>query len=394
MVKTKLCGFLYITSLLCVIGCSTTDNSIPDSQADTDMPLSKTETEVYTQQLINEWKEKVRTDMEASYKNKEITIGDKTMRLAWTVFDEKPKDGYALYISLHGGGEGSAEVNDEQWYNQQWLYEPDNAVYLAPRAISNTWDLHFLPETDAFYHKIIMLMTVFLDVNPDKVYLMGYSAGGDGVWRLAPRLADYWAAASMMAGHPGDVSLVNLRNTPFSIWCGAEDEDYDRNLRCAERIEEMKALHEADPEGYIYDGHIVPGKGHWMDFEDAAAVPWMAQFKRNPYPKRIVWQQEEVLQNSFYWITAPADELQRGKKVIADIIGNTIDISQCDYSKLTLSLCDKMIDLDKPVKVTFKDKTLFNGMVERQLSTLRSTLYERNDPSYIFPAQIQILCAD
>ncbi len=358
------------------------------------MPLSKTETEVYTQQLINEWKEKVRTDMEASYKNKEITIGDKTMRLAWTVFDEKPKDGYALYISLHGGGEGSAEVNDEQWYNQQWLYEPDNAVYLAPRAISNTWDLHFLPETDAFYHKIIMLMTVFLDVNPDKVYLMGYSAGGDGVWRLAPRLADYWAAASMMAGHPGDVSLVNLRNTPFSIWCGAEDEDYDRNLRCAERIEEMKALHEADPEGYIYDGHIVPGKGHWMDFEDAAAVPWMAQFKRNPYPKRIVWQQEEVLQNSFYWITAPADELQRGKKVIADIIGNTIDISQCDYSKLTLSLCDKMIDLDKPVKVTFKDKTLFNGMVERQLSTLRSTLYERNDPSYIFPAQIQILCAD
>lgn len=394
MVKTKLCGFLYITSLLCVIGCSTTDNSIPDSQADTDMPLSKTETEVYTQQLINEWKEKVRTDMEASYKNKEITIGDKTMRLAWTVFDEKPKDGYALYISLHGGGEGSAEVNDEQWYNQQWLYEPDNAVYLAPRAISNTWDLHFLPETDAFYHKIIMLMTVFLDVNPDKVYLMGYSAGGDGVWRLAPRLADYWAAASMMAGHPGDVSLVNLRNTPFSIWCGAEDEDYDRNLRCAERIEEMKALHEADPEGYIYDGHIVPGKGHWMDFEDAAAVPWMAQFKRNPYPKRIVWQQEEVLQNSFYWISAPADELQRGKKVIADIIGNTISINQCDYSKLTLSLCDKMIDLDKPVKVTFKDKTLFNGMVERQLSTLRSTLYERNDPSYIFPAQIQILCAD
>lgn len=394
MVKTKLCGFLYITSLLCVIGCSTTDNSIPGSQADTDMPLSKTETEVYTQQLINEWKEKVRTDMEASYKNKEITIGDKTMRLAWTVFDEKPKDGYALYISLHGGGEGSAEVNDEQWYNQQWLYEPDNAVYLAPRAISNTWDLHFLPETDAFYHKIIMLMTVFLDVNPDKVYLMGYSAGGDGVWRLAPRLADYWAAASMMAGHPGDVSLVNLRNTPFSIWCGAEDEDYDRNLRCAERIEEMKALHEADPEGYIYDGHIVPGKGHWMDFEDAAAVPWMAQFKRNPYPKRIVWQQEEVLQNSFYWITAPADELQRGKKVIADIIGNTIDISQCDYSSLTLSLCDKMLDLDNPVKVTFKGRTLFEGMIERQLSTLRSTLYERNDPSYIFPAQIQILCAD
>lgn len=391
MLKTELCSFLFATSVLCMIACSNTDNATQDN---INKSLSKTEAETYAQQLINEWKEKVRTDMEASYKNKEITIGDKTMRLAWTVFDEKPKDGYALYISLHGGGGISAEENDEQWYNQQWLYEPDNAVYLAPRAISDTWDLHFLPETDAFYHKIIMMTTVFLDVNPDKVYLMGYSAGGDAVWRLAPRLADHWAAAAMMAGHPGDVSLVNLRNTPFSIWCGAEDEDYDRNQRCAERIEEMKVMHDADPEGYIYDGHIVPGKGHWMDFEDAAAVPWMAQFQRNPYPKRIVWQQEEVLQNSFYWITAPANELQRGKKVIAEIIGNTIDISLCDYSKLTLSLCDQMLDLDKPVKVMFKGKTLFESMIERKLSTLRSTLYERNDPSYIFPAQIQILCAD
>ena len=87
MVKTKLCCFLYITSLLCVIGCSTTDNSIPDSQADTGMPLSKTEAETYAQQLIDE---KVRTDMEASFRKQEITIGDKTMRLVWTVYDEKP----------------------------------------------------------------------------------------------------------------------------------------------------------------------------------------------------------------------------------------------------------------------------------------------------------------
>ena len=97
-----------------MIACSNTDNSVEDSPTDIDKSLSKTEAETYAQQLINEWKEKVRTDMEASYKNKEITIGDKTMRLAWTVFGEKPKDGYALYISLHGGGGTSAEVNDEQ----------------------------------------------------------------------------------------------------------------------------------------------------------------------------------------------------------------------------------------------------------------------------------------
>ena len=386
MIKTKFRGFLFATSILSMIACSSTD--LP---ADTGKSLSKTEAETYSQQLINEWKEKVRTDMEASYKNKEITIGDKTMRLAWTVFGEKPKDGYALYISLHGGGGLSTEENDAQWYNQQWLYEPDNAVYLAPRAISDTWDLHFLPETDAFYHKIIMMMTVFLDVNPDKVYLMGYSAGGDGVWRLAPRLADHWAAASMMAGHPGDVSLVNLRNTPFSIWCGAEDAGYDRNLRCAERIEEMKALHEADPEGYIYDGHIVPGKGHWMDLEDAAAVEWMASHKRNPYPTKIVWRQEEELHQHFYWLSAPKEEMARGKEVRVALRGNTISIERCDYSRLTLSLSDRLVNLDRRVTVVYKGRTLFHGKVKRRASTLRRTLYGRNDPAYMVPAQIELV---
>ena len=50
------------------------------------------------------------------------------------------------------------------------------------------------------------------DVDPNRVYIMGYSAGGDGVYQLAPRMADRWAAAAMMAGHPNDASPLGLRN--------------------------------------------------------------------------------------------------------------------------------------------------------------------------------------
>lgn len=385
--RTCVCCLLLAANVLNLYACSETSG---DAAADDGKALTKAEATRYSQQLVTEWKSQVRSDLNDAYTNKQLTIGANTMRLAWSIYGEKPVDGYALYISLHGGGGTTVEVNDGQWDNQKRLYKPNHAVYLSPRAIANTWDMHFLPETDAFYRQIVMMMTAQLDVNPNKVYVMGYSAGGDGVWRLAPRMADSWAAASMMAGHPGDVSLLNLRNTPFSIWCGAEDAAYERNLRCAERIDEMKVLHEADPEGYVYDGHIVAGKGHWMDREDSVAVSWMAQFTRNPYPRRIVWQQEEVLHQHFYWITAPNDELARGKKVIADIHDNTIDISQCDYSSLTLSLCDEMVDLDKPVKVTCQGTTLFEGQLERKLSTLRSTLYERNDPSYMFAAQVEV----
>lgn len=383
---------LLTATTFCLAACSDVDNPTQDPQPgiDTEKSLSKAEAVTCGQQILDEWNKEVKSELETAFKENELTIGDYTMRWSWTIYGEKPQDGYALYISLHGGGFQTDMLNDFAWETQKMIYTPDNGVYLCPRSIADVWNMHFLPETDEFYHKIIIMATVFLDVNPDKVYLMGYSAGGDGVWRLAPRMADYWAAASMMAGHPGDVSLVNLRNTPFSIWCGADDTDYDRNLRCAERIEEMKALHEADPDGYIYEGHILAGYDHWMDQKDAPALDWMALFKRNPYPKRVVWQQEEVLHDCFYWLTAPADELQRGKKVIADIVGNTIELSQCDYSQLTLSLCDKMLDLDKPVKVTLRGQTLFEGKVERKRTTLKSTLYKRNDPSYMFPAQIQI----
>lgn len=340
--------------------------------------------------LLTEWKDSVRHAMASFYQNKMLTIGTDTMPIHWSIYGEKPADGYALYISLHGGGGAPKELNDDQWENQKRLYHPKHAVYLSPRAITNTWNLHFVPEADAFYRNIIMMAQAMFDVNPNKVYVMGYSAGGDGVWRLAPRMADYWAAASMMAGHPGDVSLVNLRNVPFMIWCGELDTAYERDQRCKERIAEMATLHAQDPEGYINEGHIVKGKGHWMDRQDSVAVDWMAQYQRNPYPKKIVWRQEEVTKPHFYWLSAPANEIKRGKEVTATYEGNTINISKCDYTTLTVSLNDKMMNLDKPITVKYQGKTVFKGKVKRQASTMRQTLFLRNDPAYMSPAQIEV----
>ena len=250
--------------------------------------------------------------------------------------------------------------------------------------------MHFRPESDAFYEDVIHMAVAFLDVNPDKVYLMGYSAGGDGVWQLGPRMADHWAAASMMAGHPNGVSLVNLRNLPFSIWCGALDNAYNRSQACADKIQELAELHEADPEGYVYDGHIVEGKEHWMDQVDRAAVPWMAKYKRNPLPKKIVWRQADEKKSAFYWLGVPLSQASNGKKIEARIDGNTVEILASDYSSATIFLNDKMMNLDKPVRVTYGDKTVFEGTVVRSPAVMRQTLRERGDFSYVFPVRIDV----
>ena len=352
--------------------------------------LTKAEAAEYAGNLKKSWTDSVRVALQASYDAKALTHGNLKMRLDWRVYGTAPAEGSALFISLHGGGGAPAQTNDQQWANQMRLYRPAEGVYLCPRGITDTWDLHFRPESDGFYEDVIRMAVAFLGVNPDKVYLMGYSAGGDGVWRVAPRMADHWAAASMMAGHPGDVRLESLRNLPFMIWCGALDDAYNRNAECAGRIEEMAALHAADPEGYIYEGHIVEGKAHWMDGVDQAAVPWMEKYKRNPYPRKVVWVQGDTMKSAFYWLGVPLKEAAKGKKIEARYEGNTVEILSSEYTAATIYLNDSMMDLDKPVRVVCGDKVLFEGAVTRKPAVMRQTLRERGDLSYVFPVRIDV----
>ena len=321
-----------------------------------------------------------------------MTISHDSIKLACAcrVFGAAPKDGRSLYISMHGGGNCPKEVNDEQWMNQIYLYEPAEGVYIAPRAPWNTSDLWHRKGLDELLEDVIRACVVFEGVNPNKVYLMGYSAGGDGVWRVAPRMADKWAAASMMAGHPGESSQVNLINTPYMIWMGEHDHYYDRNILAKEKAQVMDSLSAAHPGKYIHSNNIVKDKGHWMDRVDTAAIGWMAQYRRAPYPKQVVWRQELVTREHFYWLTAPADELQQGKTVIANIDGNTINIEQCDYTRLTIGLNDRLVNLDKKVTIRHKGKKIARIKPRRTIATLHRTLNQRNDRSYAFPCTVDI----
>ena len=355
--------------------------------------LSKAEAQQQAAELVSEWKEGVKTATRKNVDNSCISQGDLRMRYTVKVFGNKPADGRSMWISMHGGGNAPTALNDSQWENQKVLYQPSEGVYVCPRAPWDDWDMWFKNPIDSMFEELIRTLEAHYDVNPNKVYLMGYSAGGDGVWRMAPRMADHWAAASMMAGHPGDVDMRSLRNLPYMIWCGGNDAAYDRNKLDAERGLMLDSLQKADPEGFVHSTHILPGKPHWMDLEDKAALPWMAKYKRNPYPTRIEWVQGDNGRQFFYWLGVPKGETHKGKFISASIKGNTISISQCDYSEVTLYLNDSLVDLDKSVKVKCNGKTLFSGKLKRLKSNLRSSLYERNDPDYCFPAKVTVKIA-
>ncbi len=340
--------------------------------------------------LESQWREQMKQLHKEALENETFKRGRLQMKFKAITYGEKPADGRSLYISMHGGGATHKRVNDQQWDNQIRLYKLQEGVYVAPRAPWDDWNMWFKPGMDEFFEMLIQAAVATMDVNPDKVYLMGYSAGGDGVWRMAPRMADRWAAASMMAGHPGEALQVSLRNTPFMIWMGENDSAYDRNKLAVKHGAIMDSLQQADNEGYIHETHIIKGKGHWMDRVDAAAVPWMAKYKRNPYPNKIVWRQEEVTRPAFYWLSVPEKECRHKATVIAEIDKNVIEISESDYSRLTICLNDEMVDLDKPVTVRYKGEKVFKGKLNRTIGNMARTLDERDDLRYMFPAMVEV----
>lgn len=353
-------------------------------------PLAKRDAQEAARLLRDEHLRGIRAERAAEMEARSVAWGDLRMPFHYQVFGERPAGGRSLFISLHGGGGAPRQVNDSQWKNQQRLYRPAEGVYLAPRAPTDTWNLWHQEHIDPLLGRLIESLIAFEQVDPDRVYLLGYSAGGDGVFQLAPRLADRFAAASMMAGHPNETSPLGLRNLPFSLHVGERDAAYNRNTLAAQWKDRLAELAQADPGGYPHWAKIYEGKGHWLDREDAAALAWMSQYTRRRYPDRVVWKQDDVTHERFYWLAlAEPASVPRGEvEVRRD--GQRIDVERCDFASLTLLLSDQFLDLDQPVRVFVRGEKKFDAVVPRSIQLLARTLAERGDPGLMFPAEIRI----
>lgn len=339
--------------------------------------LSKSAAQAQARQIVEERKARLREALTEEWNKHEWTNGEYRMKFWDTVYGPKevPEGGRSLYISLHGGGGAPPRVNDGQWANQKVLYRPAEGLYFVPRSPTDTWNMWHQEYMDDFLRKTIAAAVVFEGVNPDKVYILGYSAGGDGLYQLAPRMADHWAAASMMAGHPGDAHPESLRNLPFAIFMGGQDAAYDRNSLARQYSTTLDRLALAEGEGsYIHDTHIYEDCGHWMLRRDTIALPWMAQFTRNLYPKRVIWVQDDVLRDNFYWIGVPEAHRRAEAKIVAEIDGQTLRIEESDSPVVLVGLNDELLDLDKPVRVEFQGETIAKKRFRRTASALEQPL--------------------
>lgn len=370
------------------------DRAVEERPTDTpalQLPLTRTEAEQVLKVLAADRLTRLAAERKEAMEARAITLGDKTLRWLEKTFGEAPPEGHSLWISMHGGGNAPPRVNDRQWQNQGRLYELTGGIYVAPRAPTDTWNLWHEGHIDPLFQQLIDTYVAGRGVNPNRVYLLGYSAGGDGVWQLAPRMADRFAAAAMMAGHPNEASLLGLRNLPFALFVGGNDAAYNRNQVVAQRGAQLDQLAEDDPGGYVHLVRVYEGLGHWMNGKDAEALPWMADFERDPWPKKIVWQQDDVVHRRFYWLQVPEDMPIRDRpKIVATVAGQTITVEGEVPANLCLRLSDRLLDLDQPLVVRVNGREVFTGQVPRLASAMLNSLAERADATAA--ATAMLLC--
>jgi poly(3-hydroxybutyrate) depolymerase len=387
-------------------------------------PLTKEQAAEAGALLWERRKGELERERRAEWDAREISLDGRVMQFEFRVFGEKPAGGRRLFLSMHGGGNTTAKVNEQQWRNQIRLYEPAEGVYLAPRAPTDSWNLWHEAHIDGMFDRIIEDAIVFEGVDPDRVYLLGYSAGGDGVYQLAPRMADRWAAASMMAGHPNDASPLNLRNVPFAIHVGEKDDAYGRSRVAREWGEKLDALAAADAgpaPAYVHVVRLHAGLGHWMNREDAEALGWMSGFTRDPAPPRVVWRvgaprggADAARGRRMYWIRLDDTAVPAGTVIEAHLVndakGQRVEIDRLERaptpaaaagsgdagvagagaSRVTFLLRDGVFDLDRAVRVEGGGRVLFEGAVSRTVAALEASLGPRGDPSRLFAGEVTV----
>jgi predicted esterase len=353
-------------------------------------PLTREQASRAVERLVEFYRRRVLTVRAEEHQAQRIELGGVVLKYDVKRFGVAPAEGHCLVISMHGGGGAPARVNDQQWENQKRLYQLEEGIYVAPRGPTDTWNLWHQEHIDPLFTRLIANMIAFEAVDPNRIYLTGYSAGGDGVYQLAPRMADQLAAAAMMAGHPNETQPDGLRNLPFTLHVGGKDAAYNRNDIARQWAEKLAELHRLDPAGYPHWAKIHEDKGHWMDRDDAEGIVWMLEHRRNIVPERVVWLQDDVVHDRFYWLAVDRQQAAGGQKIVAERTGQRITIEHADLESLQLLLNDALVDLDQPIDVESAGVLVWQGKAERTLRTIIETLVDRGDPTAVYTARLRL----
>lgn len=303
----------------------------------------------------------------------------------------RPAQGWALFIAMHGGGGAPQELNDSQWLKMQSYYRDHPEVggykYVALRAPNNEWNGFYTGYVYPLIANLVNQFLLFGDVDPNKVFIMGYSHGGYGAFAIGPKMPDRFAAIHSSAAAPADgVQPQTLRNTPFTYMVGEKDTDHGRIKRAQEFAAAIEKLRGERKDIFPVHVSVIANHPH-SGLPDREKIAEMYPAVRNPVPRELTWALTDPVIRDFFWLHVDAP--QRGQEFQVTCSGNRITVSAKNFSRGTVLVDSRLIDFQQPVILESAGKTTKHKL-KPDLRTLCETMQRRGDPELAFTASVPI----
>ncbi|HUR47311.1 MAG TPA: transglutaminase domain-containing protein, partial [Candidatus Saccharimonadales bacterium] len=202
------------------------------------------------------------------FDNKEVRFDKHVSTYTVKTVGTRPANGWPLFIAMHGGGGAPKALNDSQWEHMKIYYkdhpEAGGYLYLALRAPNDTWNGFYDVYVYPLIENLVKEFLLFGDVDPNKVFIMGYSHGGYGAFAIGPKIPYRFAAIHASASAPtdGETTGKTLRNTIFTYMVGDLDTMYGRYDRCTKFNEQIEKLRGERKDIYPVTFQLIKGNGH------------------------------------------------------------------------------------------------------------------------------------
>lgn len=332
---------------------------------------------------------------------------------------DMPKDGYPVFLYLHGSG-----PREHEWANGLRLakmFQDGPSMYIVPQIPQEgAWYRWWQRSKQWTWERILRILMSMPEVDKNRIYVFGISEGGYGSQRLASFYADYWAAAGPMAGGEPLINapVENLAHVPLSFLTGDKDFMFYRHLLTKTTGEKLDSMQRLFPNEYKHRVELIPDKGHSIDY--TPTTPWLAQHKRNAQPRHFIWENLEMdglKRNAFYNLqvleetdayrtryefTANADNSIEikvdGVKYNAtwkdphwgiDMLFSK-DLTPAQHGNLRVFLSDQLVDLKKKVTVRINGKQVFCGKVKSSKKTRKLSQELWGDPMRDFKHAVEV----
>lgn len=308
-------------------------------------------------------------------------------------FTGKARRGGALFLALHGGGAG---VGDGQEALSKWSLASGEALVVAPTAPELRNSAWCAEDIERWVLALVEAAQRTHGLDPHRAYCAGHSMGGYGTWSIGCRHADRFAALGACAGGifvmagPGGVQLApghvpNLLCTPIWFYNSTDDRQVRPDSSQAAHRELTRLKEQGLPYTWVWEeyhdiGHGLPPKGL------KPIADWMLARKRDPAPRRVVWEPSRAHKRRFFWLGVARDVRVEGR-----IEGNTIHLSgTAAAGPITVWLHERLVDVGRPVTILRDGKVAFEGVVPARLGTLLEDAVARRDPGLVHDRAVRL----